>query len=268
MFGYFFQPDPAVMEENGDLYLSMGITAENVAERYGIERENQDRFALQSHQRAIDAIDQGTFEAEIVPLKVEETIYQNGAAQTIVKQFRSDEGPRRDTNLTALSRLRPVFKNEGTVTAGNASQRSDGAAATVVMSEQGMDNIGVMPMAIMIGYAVSGVSPAAMGIAPVSAVRKVLKQTRLDLKDVGLVELNEAFASQWLAVIQELGLREEIVNVNGGAIALGHPLGCTGAKLTTTLLHEMVRRSVRYGICTMCIGGGMGAAGVFENLML
>ncbi len=269
MSGFYFQPEPdLVLEEGSQLYVSMGITAENVAEEYGVSREDQDAFALRSHQRALEAIESGRFADEIVPLTVSVTRRVNGTTTTEQTTFDTDEGPRADTNLEALSGLRPVFKRGGTVTAGNASQTSDGAAASVVMSGHRVGELGVDPLARIVGYAVAGVAPEVMGIGPVNAIQKVLRQTDLSLDDIGLIELNEAFASQALAVIRELDLNEEIVNVNGGAIALGHPLGCTGAKLTATLLHEMNRRQVRYGICTMCIGGGMGAAAVFENLQI
>lgn len=273
MSGFFFQPDPELVEEDIDTYVSMGITAENVADEYDVSREAQDRFALRSHERAIDAIDNGRFEDEIVPLDVEETHYDalnghKGDVRTSHAEMRVDEGPRRDTNLEVLSQLPAAFKKGGTVTPGNSSQRSDGGAATVVMSESRMNDLGVDPIGRLLGFAVAGVSPDVMGIAPAEAIPKVLDQVGLTLDDIGLVELNEAFASQSIAVIREVGLDEDIVNVNGGAIALGHPLGCTGAKLTATLLHEMTRREVRYGICTMCVGGGMGAAGVIENLRL
>ena len=267
MSGFFFQPDPELVQEDPDVYVSMGITAENVAEQYGVSREDQDRFALQSHQRAVDAIDSGRFDDEIIPLHVEETRMNGGQTlETTEVDFDTDEGPRRDTSLDVLGGLRPVFKQGGTVTAGNASQRSDGGAASVVMSERMVDELGVDPLGRIVGFSVAGVAPELMGIGPVSAIEKVLKQTGLGVDDIGLVELNEAFAAQALAVIREVGLSEDVVNVNGGAIALGHPLGCTGAKLTATLLHEMKRRGVQYGICTMCIGGGMGAAAVIENV--
>ncbi|AEN73008.1 acetyl-CoA acetyltransferase [Rhodothermus marinus SG0.5JP17-172] len=266
MTGFFFQPDPELVERDIDVYLSMGLTAENVAERYGITREEADRFALRSHQRAIEAIDSGKFDEEIVPVPVREVVYENGQTRTVEKEFRVDEGPRRDTSLEALAALRPVFRVNGTVTAGNASQKSDGAAAAVVMSERMVRELGVEPMGRLIGFALAGVPPEIMGIGPVEAIRKVLKQTGLTLDDIDLIELNEAFAAQALAVIREVGLDEEKVNVNGGAIALGHPLGCTGAKLTATLLYELRRRGGRYGLCTMCVGGGMGAAGIIENL--
>lgn len=266
MTGFFFQPDPDLAAQDTDVYVSMGITAENVAERYGISREDQDRFALRSHERALEAIGAGRFADEILPMEIEETRYEGGAAQTARQTFDTDEGPRSDTSLKALGRLRPVFRNGGAVTAGNTSQRSDGAAALTLMSEERAKQLGVAPEARLVGFAVAGVAPEVMGMGPVPAIRKALAQTGLSLQDIGLVELNEAFAAQALAVIREAGLDEEIVNVNGGAIALGHPLGCTGAKLTVTLIREMGRRKVRYGLCTMCIGGGMGAAGVIEYL--
>ncbi len=271
MSGFFFQPDPEMTEENIGTYVSMGITAENVAEAYDVSREDQDRFALRSHERAVDAIDSGRFDDELVPLTVEETHYQSanghaGGTTETQTTLETDEGPRRDTNLEVLSKLPAAFKKGGSVTPGNSSQRSDGGAATVVMSGDRVEELGVEPLGALRGFAVAGVDPELMGIGPAEAIPKVLDQTGLSLDDIGLVELNEAFASQSLAVIREVGLDEDIVNVNGGAIALGHPLGCTGAKLTATLLHEMIRREVRYGLCTMCVGGGMGAAGVIENL--
>ena len=268
MSGYYFQPDPDIAAVRPEVYISMGNTAENLAEQYHISREEQDRFSLQSHERALEAIAEGRFEEEIVPLEVSETYFNENQTHTVETTFEVDEGPRAGSSMEALGKLRPVFRNKGTVTAGNSSQMSDGAAASVVMSGQMMNDLGVDPMARIIGYAVAGVPPEVMGIGPVGAIDKVLKRTGLTLSDIGLVELNEAFAAQALAVIKEVGLDEAIVNVNGGAVALGHPLGCTGAKLTATLLHEMKRRGVRYGICTMCIGGGMGAAAVIENLML
>ena len=268
MSGFYFQPDPGLLETDLNAYVSMGITAENVAEKYSISRADQDRFSLQSHERATDAIQSGRFGEEIIPYQIEEAVFNNGLIVRNTRELKNDEGPRADTSIEALGKLRPVFKAGGTVTAGNSSQMSDGAAATVLLSERKLKELDVQPMARLVGFAVAGVAPELMGIGPIEAVSKVLKQTGLELKDIGLVELNEAFASQSLAVISELGLDESIVNVNGGAIALGHPLGCTGAKLTTTLIYEMKRRGVRYGICTMCIGGGMGAAGVIENLSL
>jgi acetyl-CoA acyltransferase len=267
MSGFHFQPDPETVDDDIDAYVSMGITAENVAGEYGVSREEQDAFALRSHERAVDAIDSGRFESEIAPLRVRETL-TNGheEPETVDFEFDTDEGPRRDTSMEALSKLSPAFRKSGSVTAGNSSQRSDGGAASVVMSEQMASDLGADPMARIVGFAVHGVPPDVMGIGPVGAIEKVLDQTGIDKDNIGLVELNEAFAAQALAVIRETGLDEERVNVNGGAIALGHPLGCTGAKLTATLLHEMRRRGERYGLCTMCVGGGMGAAAVLENL--
>ena len=271
MSGYFFQPDPELTDDDIGTYVSMGITAENVAEEYEVSREAQDRFALRSHERAVDAIDSGRFDDELVPLTIEETHYQSvnghaGGQTEVATELTVDEGPRRDTNLEVLSQLPAAFKQGGSVTPGNSSQRSDGGAATVVMSGTRVEELGVDPLGALRGFAVAGVDPELMGIGPAEAIPKVMDQTGLDVDDIGLVELNEAFASQSLAVIREVGLDEDLVNVNGGAIALGHPLGCTGAKLTATLLHEMIRREVRYGLCTMCVGGGMGAAGVIENL--
>ncbi|MCY4674829.1 MAG: thiolase family protein [Bacteroidetes bacterium] len=266
MSGYYFQPDPGMAESRPEVYVSMGNTAENLAQKYSISREDQDRFALRSHERALAAQSGRFFEQEIIPLKVQQTSFQNGISKTITYQFSSDEGPRVDTSMEVLGRLRPVFRNGGSVTAGNASQMSDGAAATVVMSEAMATRLGAEPLARMVGFAVAGVPPALMGIGPVPAIEKVLAQTGLSRDQIGLIELNEAFAAQALAVIREASLDESITNVQGGAIALGHPLGCTGAKLTATLLHAMKRQNIRYGLCTMCIGGGMGAAAIFENL--
>ncbi|MCJ7747500.1 MAG: acetyl-CoA C-acyltransferase [Desulfobacterales bacterium] len=260
-------PNPYLVEHYPQVYTSMGLTAENVAEKFGVKREEQDRFALSSHQKAAKAIREGKLKEEIIPIpaKVKE-VKEDGTI--IVKEviFDTDEGVRYDASLEGMAALKPVFKANGTVTAGNASQTSDGAAALVLMSKERAEALKVKPMAIFRSFAVAGVPPEIMGIGPVYAVPKALKKAGLTIKDIGLVELNEAFASQSLYVIRELGLNLDIVNVNGGAIAVGHPLGCTGAKLTTTLLYEMKRRNVRYGLVTMCIGGGMGAAGVFENI--
>lgn len=267
MGGDYFAPNPELMQHYPKAYCTMGTTAENVAELHQVSRADQDQFALRSHQRALAAMQQGKFAEEIVPLTLHETHYVDGKPQAIDMVFQVDEGPRLDTNLEALSRLKPVFRLNGSVTAGNSSQTSDGAAAAVLMSGRMVQQSNVQPMARFLGFAVAGVPPEIMGIGPVEAIPKVLKQVGLTLADIGLIELNEAFAAQAIAVIRKLELNEEIVNVNGGAIALGHPLGCSGAKLTATLLHEMKRRQVRYGLCTMCVGGGMGAAGVFENLL-
>ncbi len=266
MSGYYFQPDPETAEQRPEVYVSMGNTAENLAQKYNISREDQDLFALRSHERALAAQSAGLFEEELIPLDIKQNSIQNGTPKMVSYQFSMDEGPRADTSLEALSRLRPVFRSGGSVTAGNSSQMSDGAAATVVMSEGMAQRLGAKPLARMVGFAVAGVAPELMGIGPVPAIKNVLKQTGLSLDQIGLIELNEAFAAQALAVIKEANLDESIVNVQGGAIALGHPLGCTGAKLTATLLHAMNRGGIQYGLCTMCIGGGMGAAAIFENL--
>lgn len=268
MGGHVLLPNPDLLAESPQVYLSMGLTAENVAQEYHISRADQDAFALRSHQRALAAIQSGRFEPEIIPLTVRETLYEMGKTQTVETEFRMDEGPRADTSLEALAKLPAVFRLGGSVTAGNSSQMSDGAAAAIVMSDRKVQELGIKPMGRLLGYAVTGVAPELMGIGPITAIPKVLAQVGLSLNDIGLIELNEAFAAQSLAVIRKLGLNEDVVNVNGGAIALGHPLGCSGAKLTATLLHEMQRRGIRYGLVTMCVGGGMGAAGVFENLML
>jgi acetyl-CoA acyltransferase len=267
MAGIKFAPTPVLAKEYPEAFTSMGLTAENVAEKYGITRQEQDEFALRSHQLAFKAVDSGLFDPEIVPLGVE--IVEpgpKGKQTTRSFVFKRDEGPRADTTLEALSKLRPVFKEGGTVTAGNSSQVSDGAAAVVIMSRAKAETLGLKPMARFIAYAVAGVPPELMGIGPVEAVPKALKLAGLSLKDIDLIELNEAFASQSLAVIRLLGLDTDKANVHGGAIALGHPLGCTGAKLLTQLLYEMKRRKSKYGMVTMCIGGGMGAAGILENL--
>ncbi|MGQ9547687.1 MAG: acetyl-CoA C-acyltransferase [Roseiflexus sp.] len=266
MGGHHFAPNPAMAEMSPDVYLGMGLTAENVARRYEVSREDQDAFALRSHQRAIAAIDAGLFKDEIVPIEVEHVWFENGKVQRSTMIFDTDEGPRRDTSAEALAKLKPVFAVNGTVTAGNSSQTSDGAAAVVVMSREKAEALGVKPLARFVSFAVAGVPPEIMGIGPVAAIPKALKQAGLTIDQIDLIELNEAFAAQALAVIRALELDEEKVNVNGGAIALGHPLGCTGAKLTVQILHELRRRGGRYGLITMCIGGGMGAAGIVEML--
>ena len=264
MGGNNMKPHPQLMSDLPESYISMGNTAENVAQQYDISRLEQDQFALASHQKAVNAIKSGYFKDEIIPIEIKENIYQEGKVINQESIFDTDEGVREDTSLEALSSLKPVFHAQGTVTAGNASQMSDGAAATILMSYKWAKKLGIKPMAKLLGYAVAGVPPGIMGIGPVEAIPKVLRQVGLDISDIGLIELNEAFASQSVAVIKKLELNPDIINVNGGAIALGHPLGCTGAKLTATLIHEMQRRNVRYGMVTMCIGGGMGAAAVFE----
>jgi len=267
MGGYKIAPNPYLVEHYPDVYLSMGLTAENLVRKYGISREEQDRFALRSHERAIAAMDAGKFREEIVPLRVPvEELDERGRPFVREILFDTDEGPRRDTSLEALATLKPVFHVAGTITAGNSSQMSDGAAAVVVMSREKAEALGVRPLGKLIAYAVAGVPPEEMGIGPVAAIPKALRLAGLSLDDLELIELNEAFAAQALAVIKLLELDTNKINVNGGAIALGHPLGCTGAKLTATLLYEMRRRGARYGMVTMCIGGGMGAAGIFERV--
>ena len=266
MMGFKFAPDPELAREWPDVYLSMGLTAENLTAKYGITREDQDAFAYQSHMKAIAAQDGGKFAEEIVPIPIRQVTVKNGNRVETTTSFEVDEGPRRDTTLEALARLRPAFNPKGTITAGNASQRSDGAAAAVVMSRKRAESLGLNPLAVFRGYAVAGVPPEIMGIGPLKAIPKVLEKTGLSLDDIEVIELNEAFAVQALSVIREAGLDPDKINLNGGAVALGHPLGCTGAKLTATLLHEMQRRGSRYGMVTMCIGGGMGAAGIFERV--
>jgi acetyl-CoA acyltransferase len=246
------------------VYLSTGLVAENHARESSISREAQDQFAFRSHQRAIAAIEAGRFKDEIVPLTVRVAQVNGGNPSIREFTFDTDEGPRRDTSVEALAKLRPAFHVAGTVTAGNSSQTSDGAAAVIVTSAKLAKERGLTPMARFVGYATAGVKPELFGIGPVPAIRKALKQTGLTLDQIDLIELNEAFAAQALACMKELDLDPEKVNVSGGAIALGHPLGCTGGKLTATIVHEMRRRKARYGMVTMCVGGGMGAAGIFE----
>lgn len=278
MGGYNLSPNPTLVDTYPDVYLNMGLTAENVARKYGITRAQADEFAVRSHQRAAQAIDGGKFRDEIVPLTVTTREVSAAAVQggkspkerfkVTETVFDTDEGVRRDTSLEGLAKLRPVFHVKGTVTAGTSSQTSDGAAAALVMSRARADELGLKPMARFVAFATGGVAPEEMGIGPVVAIPKALRLAGLKLDDIGLIELNEAFAAQALAVIRELNLDLERLNVNGGAIAMGHPLGCTGAKLTATLLYEMKRTGVKYGMVTMCIGGGMGAAGIFENMMV
>lgn len=264
--GHTFAPNPHLVESWPAVYTSMGLTAENVARTYGISREDQDAYAYRSHARAAAAVRAGKFADEIVPVTVKRWESNgDGRPRPTTMTFQVDEGVRADTSPEALAKLKPAFAKNGTVTAGNSSQTSDGAAAAVVMSAERARARGITPLGIFRAFAVAGVAPEIMGIGPVEAIPKALKLAGLSLDDIRLIELNEAFAAQTVAVIRHLGLDAEIVNVNGGAIALGHPLGCTGAKLTATLLSEMARRRVRYGIVTMCIGGGMGAAGVFER---
>ena len=266
MTGVKFSPNPWMVDHQPELYLNMGLTAERVQQRYGVSREDQDQFALASHQKALASQAAGRFDAEIVPVRIETTTLQDNKETTRSFMFQKDEGPRGDTSLEALQKLKPAFHATGTVTAGNSSQMSDGAAMALVMSEERARALGLKPKARFVSFAVGGVAPEVMGIGPVVAIPKALRMAGLKLSDIGLIELNEAFAAQALAVMRELQIDEQIVNVNGGAIALGHPLGCTGAKLTATILNEMERCGARYGMVTMCIGGGQGAAGVFERI--
>jgi acetyl-CoA acyltransferase len=266
MSGNKFAPNPWFVDHQPEIYMGMGLTAERVRQKYDISREEQDAFSLRSHKNALQAQAEGRFDEEIVPLDVETTVLSDGKPHTTKTVFRKDEGPRADTSLEALAKLKAVFASDGTVTAGNSSQTSDGAAAAIVMSELRARELGLKPMARYVSFAVGGVPPEIMGMGPVVAIPKALKMAGLQLEDIGVIELNEAFAVQALAVAREAGLDMDRLNVNGGAIALGHPLGCTGAKLTATILREMRRRNSRYGMVTMCIGGGQGAAGIFENL--
>ena len=265
--GHDFAPNPYLVDHWPDVYLSMGLTAENVARKFSVSREDQDDYAYHSHRRAADAIRSGKFTEEILPLTVTRWESNGDGRPTATPvTFATDEGVRHDTSPEALAKLKPVFAKDGVVTAGNSSQTSDGAAAVVVMSADRARSLGLHPLGVFRAFAVAGVAPEIMGIGPVEAVPKAIRLAGLRLDDIDLIELNEAFASQTLAVIRELGLDPDRVNVNGGAIALGHPLGCTGAKLTATLPYELRRRNARYGLVTMCIGGGMGAAGVFERV--
>jgi acetyl-CoA acyltransferase len=266
MGGNKISPNPQLVSSYPDVYLSTGLVAENHARESKISRQEQDEFALRSHQRAVAAIEQGKFKNEIVPVTVQLVIPNGGKPAVKELAFDTDEGPRRDTSLEALAKLKPAFHVSGSVTAGNSSQTSDGGAAVILTSAQLAKERGLTPLARFVGYATAGVAPELFGIGPVPAIRKVLKQTGLSLDQIDLIELNEAFAAQALACMKELGLDPDKVNVNGGAIALGHPLGCTGAKLTATLVNELHRRKARYGMVTMCVGGGMGAAGIFERL--
>jgi acetyl-CoA acyltransferase len=269
MSGHVYAPNPDLADINPEVYMGMGLTAENVAREYGVTRQEQDEFALRSHQNAAAAIAAGKYQDEIVPLPVEVTeVGPDGKPRTKQFVFDTDEGVRRDTSLEALGKLKPVFAAKGSVTAGNSSQTSDGAAAVVVMSREKADALGIKPILRFVSFAVGGVPPEVMGIGPIVAIPKALKLAGLDLDDIDLIELNEAFAAQSLAVAKKLEMDIEKMNVNGGAIALGHPLGCSGAKLTVTIMNEMQRRGARYGLVTMCVGGGQGAAGIFENLMV
>ena len=268
MGGHIIRPNPYLVEHYPDFYLNMGLATENVARKYEVSREEQDEFALRSHARAAAALDANKFADEIVPLRVAlEELDEKGKKQRKEVVFDKDEGVRRDTSVEGLAKLKPAFHLKGTITAGNASQMSDGAAAAIVMSDSRARALNAKPLARFVAYATAGCPPEEMGIGPVFAIPKALKLAGLTLADIDVIELNEAFAAQSLAVIKTLGLDPEKVNVNGGAIALGHPLGCTGAKLTATILRELERRNGRYGMVTMCVGGGMGAAGILERLV-
>jgi len=268
MGGYNVSPNPTLIAKHADTYLNMGLTAENLVVKHGISRAEADQFAVDSHRKAAAAQDAGRFNDEIVPLTVvNRDLEFDGRVRSTETVFGVDEGVRRETSLEGLAKLRPAFKQNGTVTAGNSSQMTDGAAAALVMSRQRAEALGLQPIARFVAYATGGVAPEEMGIGPVVAIPKALRLAGLQIEDIDLIELNEAFAAQALAVIKVLGLDPARINVNGGALALGHPLGCTGAKLTATLLHELPRRKARYGMVTMCVGGGMGAAGIFENLI-
>ncbi|MFQ3566131.1 MAG: acetyl-CoA C-acyltransferase [Aggregatilineales bacterium] len=267
MSGFKISPNPYMAEHDPNVYMSMGLTAERVADEFNVSREDMDEFAYHSHQKAARATDEGLFKAEIVPFAFEETfIDEDGQRKTVQRVLAEDEHLRRETTLEGLAKLKPAFKPDGRVTAGNSSPLSDGAAAVLIMEAGKAAELGLKPLARFVGFNVAGVRPEIMGVGPIAAVPKLLKRTGIGLDDIDLIELNEAFAAQALAVIRHLELNAEKVNVNGGAIALGHPLGCTGAKLTVQLINEMKRRGSRYGMVTMCIGGGMGAAGIFENL--
>ncbi|TVR23575.1 MAG: acetyl-CoA C-acyltransferase [Anaerolineaceae bacterium] len=267
MTGHHLSPNPYLAENDPNVYMGMGHTAERVADEYNINREDMDEFAYQSHQKAASAIDGGRFKDEIVPFEWEETVIGEDGLPSVVKmRLDEDEHLRRETTVEGLNQLRPVFRQNGRVTAGNSSPLSDGAAGVVVMERKKAEELGLTPLVRFVGFNVGGVRPEVMGVGPIVAIPKLLKRTGLKLDDIGLIELNEAFAAQSLAIVRELDIDTERLNVNGGAIALGHPLGATGSKLTVTLMNEMKRRNTQYGMVTMCIGGGMGAAGIFENL--
>jgi acetyl-CoA acyltransferase len=266
MGGHRVMPNPILVRDNPNAYISMGLGTEKLAKDYNISREDQDRFAFRSHQNAVAAVEGGKFRDETVPLNLEEVSLEGGKRRKTQVRFETDEGPRKDTSVEALASLKPAFKVNGVVTAGNSSQTSDGAAAAIVVSKEMLDRLNTKPLARFVSFATAGVPPEMFGIGPVEAIPKALKLAGLRLEDIKLIELNEAFAAQSLAIIKQLNLNPDIVNVNGGAIALGHPLGCTGAKLTASLIYELRRRGGGYGMVTMCVGGGMGAAGIFEVL--
>ena len=267
MSGFKISPNPYMAENDPNVYMSMGHTAEHVADEFGVTREEMDQFAYESHMKAARAMDEGKFAQEIVPFEIEDTmIGEDGRPETVTFTFDQDEHLRRETSVEGLAKLKPVFRQGGRVTAGNSSPLSDGAAAVIVMEAGKAAQLGLKPLARFVGFNVAGVRPEIMGVGPINAVPRLFKRTGLTMEDIDLIELNEAFAAQALPVIRTLEMNPEKVNVNGGAIALGHPLGCTGAKLTVQLLHEMKRRNSKYGMVTMCVGGGQGAAGIFENL--
>ena len=267
MSGFHISPNPYMAENDPNVYMSMGLTAERVAEEFNVSREDQDTFAYHSHRKTAEATDSGRFRDQIVPFEIEETIIgEDGRPTTVTTTLTEDEHLRRDTTVEGLSKLKPVFKEGGSVTAGNSSPLSDGAAGVIVMEASRAAQLGLTPLMRFVSFSVAGVRPEIMGVGPIAAIPKLLKRNGMTIDDIDLVELNEAFASQSLAVIRTLEMDPQKVNVNGGAIAMGHPLGCTGSKLTVQLLHEMKRRDSKYGLVTMCIGGGMGAAGLFENL--
>ncbi len=267
MSGFRISPNPYMAENDPNVYMSMGHTAEQVADEFGITREDMDQFAYESHMKAAKATDEGKFAEEIVPFVIEETVVgEDGKPQTVQMRLDQDEHLRRETTVEGLAKLKPVFRQGGRVTAGNSSPLSDGAAGVIVMEASKAAQLGLKPLARFVGFNVAGVRPEVMGVGPINAVPRLLKRTGMSMDDIDLIELNEAFAAQAIPVIRNLEMNPEKVNVNGGAIALGHPLGCTGAKLTVQLLHEMKRRNSKYGMVTMCVGGGQGAAGIFENL--
>ncbi len=266
MTGNKLTPNPYLAENMPQAYINMGLTAENVAEKYNISREEQDEYAYQSNMKAVNAIKEGKFKDEIIPVEVESVVLENGKRVVKKKVFEIDEGPRANTTIEGLAKLKPVFRAGGSVTAGNSSQMSDGAAAVMIMSREKAEELGLKPLAKFVAYSVAGCPPELMGIGPSVAIPKVLNAANMKLDDIELFEINEAFASQFLYCCKNLNINMDKVNVNGGAIALGHPLGCTGAKLTVQLIYEMRRRGLKYGIVSMCIGGGMGAAGIFEMI--
>ena len=266
MTGWKLAPNYVTSKENPGYYMGMGLTAEKVAEKYKISREDQDEFSYNSHMKALNAIDNGFFKEQIVPIEVEQVYVENGKRKTKKFVVDTDEGPRRGTSVEALARLKPVFAAGGSVTAGNSSQTSDGAAFVLVMSEEMVKELNLTPIARMVSYALEGVDPSLMGTGPIAAIPKAIEKAGMKLEDLDLIELNEAFASQSLAVIRTLGLNPDVVNVNGGAIALGHPLGCTGGKLTVQVVNELRRRNKKYGMVTACVGGGQGVAGIYELL--